>query len=98
MPSQPGTNRDGKPGSSRYPKIRRLARNEEPLGSVIAWATRNPNKQEIQTTMAVLDCTAAEATQVFFLNAILTELHTLNAAMLEEEDDLGPGANPEVES
>ena len=48
--------------------------------------------------MAVLDCTAAEATQVFFLNAILTELHTLNAAMLEEEDDLGPGANPEVES
>lgn len=80
-------------GSSQYPKIRRLGRNEEPNGSVLDWATRGANQSEIQTTMAVLDCTAADAAQIFFLNAILTELLELNATLRPDEDDLGPGAS-----
>lgn len=93
MASQRGTKKGGQATSSPLPKIRRLARNEEPLGVVVDWASRENVKAEIGTTMAVLDCTAAEAAQVFFLNAILTELAALNEA-LREEDDMGPGANP----
>ena len=94
MESQAGTKQGGKETSSPLPKIRRLARNEEPLGVVIDWASRPNVSAEIGTTMAVLDCTAADAAQVFFLNAILTELSLINE-VLREEDDMGPGANPE---
>lgn len=85
--SQPGTPGAGRETSSSWQNLRPRAPSDADPG-IAEWLDREGNREELESLMGLLECTAAEAVVIMQLNILISKIDP------DEETDWGPGANP----